>query len=47
MFHSKDGEALEPVAFEDIQGQATPGFVQPDLAVGFPVYCRGFGLDDI
>ena len=31
----------------NIQGQAGPGFVQPHLAVGVPVHCRGVGLDDL
>ena len=31
----------------DIQGQAGPGFEQPDLAVGVPVHCRGVGLEHL
>ena len=31
----------------DIQGQAGWGSEQPDLAVGIPDYCSGFGLDDL
>ena len=30
----------------DTQGQAGWSSMQPDLAVGVPVHCRGVGLDD-
>ena len=30
----------------DTQGQAGWSSMQPDLAVGVPVHCRGAGLDD-
>lgn len=30
----------------DIQGQARPGSVHPDVAVGVPLHFRGAGLDN-
>jgi len=31
----------------EIQDQAGWGSEQPDLAVGVPVHCKGFGLDSL
>jgi len=33
--------------YRDIQGQVGLVSEQPDLAVGVPVHCRGFGLDGL
>ena len=30
-----------------LQGQAGPGFEQPDLAMDVPVHCRGAGLLEV
>jgi len=38
---------VEVPSLGDVQGQAGPGSEQPDVAVGVPVHCRGFGLDDL
>ena len=54
-FYRKGGEVLVQVAQKDggcpvpgdIQGRAGRGSEQHDLAVGFPVHCRGTGLDDL
>ena len=52
--HTESGETLEQVSRDggssdpgDIHSHAGWGFEQPDLAVGVPVHCRGFGLDDL
>ena len=54
-FYGKGGEALEQIALRcggcpdlgDIQSQAGRGSEHPVIAVGVPVRCRGFGLDDL
>ena len=54
VFYNEGDEAMEQVAqrgggpvLGDIEGKAEMGSEHPDLSVGFPVHCRGVGLNGL